>query len=100
MELKFIQLEERHTSNGSNRRERANLAALNPNPLAASNGRNGKPKPKGGGKFFNRKKIRSNNSSGDGRHIVCFGCNKPGHKKSECPERKEGNTVNAGAARG
>jgi hypothetical protein len=43
MELKFIQLEERHTSNGSNHWERANLAALNPNPLAAFNRRNGKP---------------------------------------------------------
>jgi hypothetical protein len=90
MELKFIQLEERHTSNGSNRRERANLAALNPNPLAASNRRNGKPKPKGGGKFVSRKKIRPANSSGDGRPIVCFSCNKPGHKKSDCPERRRG----------
>ncbi len=100
MELKFIQLEERHTSNGPTRRERANLAALNPNPLAASNRRNRKPKPKGGGKFGNRKKSRPANSSGDGRPIVCFGCNKPGHKKSECPDRKEGNSANAGAARG
>ncbi len=31
---------------------------------------------------------------------MCFGCNKPGHKKSECPERKEGNTANVGAAWG
>jgi hypothetical protein len=100
MELKFIQLEECHTSNGSSHRERANLAALNPNPLAASNRRNGKPKPKGGSRFVNRKKVRSSNSSGDGKPIVCFGCYKPGHKKSECPERKEGNTANAGATRG
>jgi hypothetical protein len=37
MELKFIQLEERHTSSTSSRHERANLAALNPKPLVASN---------------------------------------------------------------
>jgi hypothetical protein len=65
MELKFIQLEERHTSNGSRHRERANLAALNPNTLAASNQCNGKPKPKGGRRFINRKKVCSSNSSGD-----------------------------------
>ncbi len=100
MELKFIQLEERHTSNGSSCLERENLAALNPNPLAASNHRNGKTKPKGGSRFFNWKKVHPANSSGNGKPIVCFGCNKPGHKKSECPERKEGNTANAGAARG
>jgi hypothetical protein len=47
MELKFIQLEERHTSSASSRHERANLAALNPNPLAASNRRHGKTKPRG-----------------------------------------------------
>ncbi len=41
MELQFIQLEERHTSSASSCHERANLAALNPNPLAASNRRNG-----------------------------------------------------------
>ena len=51
MELKFIQLEEHHTSSASSR-------------------------------------------------IVCFSCNKPGHKKSECPERKEGNTANVRAAQG
>ena len=42
----------------------------------------------------------SSNSSNDTRPIMCFGCDKPGHKKSECPERKEGNTANVGAARG
>ncbi len=47
MELMFIQPEERHTSNESSHRERANLVALNPNLLAASNQRNRKPKPKG-----------------------------------------------------
>ena len=103
MELKFIQLEERHTSSASSRRERANLAALNPNPLAASNRRHGKTKPRGATKSGNPKKHRtttSNNSGNNTRPIVCFGCNRPGHKKSECPERKEGNTANVGAARG
>jgi hypothetical protein len=50
--------------------------------------------------LVNWKKACPVNSSGDGKPIVCFGCNKPGHKKFECPERKEGNTANAGAARG
>jgi hypothetical protein len=100
MELKFIQPEECHTPNGSNRRERANLVALNLNPLAASNRRNGKSKTKGGRRFENWKKAPPANSSGNGRPIVCFGCNKPGHKKSECPVRKEGNTANTDAARG
>ncbi len=59
MELKFIQLKECHTSNGSSRR-----------------------------------------SSSDGKPIICFSCNKPGHEKSECPERKEGNTAITGAASG
>jgi hypothetical protein len=43
MELKFIQLEEHHTSNSSSCREQANLAALNPNPLASSNHFNKNP---------------------------------------------------------
>jgi hypothetical protein len=98
MELNFIQLEERHTSNGWSCRERANLAALNPNPLAASNGCNGKTKPKGGSRFVNWKKVCPANSIGDDKPIICFGHNKPRHKKSDCPERKEGNTANAGAA--
>jgi hypothetical protein len=80
MELKFVQLEERHTSNGSSHHERVNLAALNLNPLAASNCRNGKLKPKGGSRFVNQKKFHRTNSSGDSKPIVCFGCNKPGHK--------------------
>ncbi len=103
MELKFIQLEERHTSSASSHREIANLAALNPNPLAASNRRHSKTKPQGATKSGNPKKHRtptSSNSSNDTRPIRCFGCNKPGHKKSECPERKEGNIANVGAARG
>ncbi len=82
MELKFIQLEERHMSSASSRRERANLAALNPNPLAASNHHNGKPKPWGTTKSGNPKKTRSttsSNSSNDTRPIMCFSCNKPGH---------------------
>jgi hypothetical protein len=90
-------------SSASSHRERANLAALNPNPLAASNRHNGKTKQWGTTKSGNPKKSRvttSSNSSNGTRTIVCFGCNKPGHKKSECPERKEGNTANAGAARG
>ncbi len=82
MELKFIQLEECHTSNGSSHHEQVNLAALNTNPLAASNCHNSKPKPKGGSKFDSQKKAHPANSSGNGRQIVCFGCNKPGHKKS------------------
>ncbi len=48
MELMFIQLEKCHTSNGSSHRERANLATLKPNPLAASNCFNSKTKLKGG----------------------------------------------------
>ncbi len=103
MELKFIQLEERHASSASSRCERANLAALNPNPLAASNHRHGKTKPRGATKSGIPKKHRtttSSNSSNDTRPIICFSCNKPGHKKSECPERKEGNTANVGAAQG
>ncbi len=100
MELKFNQLEECHTSNGSSCRERVNLVALNPNPLAASNRRNGKPKPKGGNRFINWKKVHPPDSSGNSKPLVCFGCNKPGHKKFEYLERKEGNKANAGAARG
>ncbi len=103
MELKFIQLEERHTSSTSSCHERANLAALNPNPLAASNHHHGKTKPRGATKSGIPKKhctTTSSNSSNDTRPIVCLGCNKPGHKKSECPERKEGNTANVGAAQG
>jgi hypothetical protein len=91
MELKFIQLEEWHMSSASSHRERANLAALNQNPLAASNHRNGKTKPRSTTKSVNPKKSHvttSSNSSNDTRPLVCFGCNKPGHKKSECPERK------------
>ncbi len=91
MELKFIQLEERHTSSASSRHERANLAALNPNPLATSNHCHGKTKPRGTTKSGNPKKhltTSSSNSSNDTRPIMCFGCNKPGHKKSECPERR------------
>jgi hypothetical protein len=80
MELKFFQLDELYTYNGSSHRERANLAALNPNPLAATSHCNGKSKPKGGRKFDIWKKACPANSSGDGRPIVCFGCNKPGHK--------------------
>jgi hypothetical protein len=103
MELKFIQLKEQHTSSASSHHERANLAALNPNPLAASNRHNGKTNPQGTTKSGNPKRhhaTTSSNSSNDTRPIVCFSCNKPGHKKSECPERKEGNTANVGAARG
>jgi hypothetical protein len=103
MELKFIQLEERHMSSASSRHERAKLAALNPNPLAASNRCKGKTKPRGTPKSGNPKQhhaITSSNSSNDTRPIVCFGCNKPGHKNSECPERKEGNAANVGAAWG
>jgi hypothetical protein len=81
MELKLILLEEHRTFNGSRRHERANLAALNQNPLAASNCHNGKSKPKGGSKFDNQKKAHPANSSSDVKPIVCFGCNKPGHKK-------------------
>jgi hypothetical protein len=81
-------------------REPVSLAALNPNPLAASNCHNVKPKPKGGRKFENWKKARPISSSGDGRLIICFSCNKQEHKKSECSEKKEENVVNAGAARG
>ncbi len=47
MELKFIQLEERNMSSASSCRERANLAALNANPLATSNHRHGKTKQRG-----------------------------------------------------
>jgi hypothetical protein len=52
--------------------------------------------------FFSHreKNLTNSNSSNDTRPIVCFGCNKPGHKKSECPKRKEGNTANVGASRG
>ncbi len=103
MELKFIQLEEHHMSNASSRWEQANLATLNPNLLAASSHHNSKTKPQGTTKSGYPKKHRvttSSNSSNDTRSIVCFGCNKPGHKKSECPERKEGNTANVGAAQG
>ncbi len=103
MELKFIQLEERHTSSASSHLERANLAALNPIPLAVSNRRHGKTKPRGATNAGNPKKHRtttSSNSSNDTRPTVCFSCNKPGHKKSECPERKEGNTASVDAARG
>jgi hypothetical protein len=103
MELKFIQLEEHHMSSASSRHERANLAALNPNLLAASNHRNGKTKQQGTTKSGNPEKnhvTTSSNSSNDTRPIVCFGFNKPGHKKSECPERKEGNSANVGAAQG
>jgi hypothetical protein len=96
----FIQLEEHHTSNGSSCREQVNLAALNQNLLAASNHHNDNPKPKGGSKFQNRRKVGPTNSSSNGRPIVCFGCNNPGHKKSECPEKKEENMANDGAARG
>jgi hypothetical protein len=103
MELKFIQLEEQHTSSASSCQERVNLGAPNPNPLAASNCHNGKTQPWGTTKFGNPKKSHittSSNSSNDSRPIVCFGCNKPGHKKYECPERKEGNTANVGPAWG
>jgi hypothetical protein len=102
MELKFIQLEEHHTSNGSNRRERANLAALNPNPLAASNWHNGKRKPKGGSRLVNRKKVPPSNNSGDGKPIICFSCNKPGHKNLNVLKGRRGirPMLVHGAARG
>ncbi len=58
MQLKFIQLEKRHTSIASSRHERANLAALNPNPLAASSRHHGKTKPRGATKSGNPKKHR------------------------------------------
>ncbi len=86
----FIQLEECHTSNGPTCCEWANLKALNPNLLAASNLPNGRLKAKSGSKPGNNKKAHPANSSGDGKPIVCVGCNKPRHKKSECPERKGG----------
>jgi hypothetical protein len=54
MKLKFIQLKECHTSNRSSHREQANLAALNPNPLAASNHHNGKPKLRCSSKLENQ----------------------------------------------
>jgi hypothetical protein len=100
IELKFIQLKECHTSKGSSHCEQMNLAALNLNLLAASNHHNGKSKPKGGSKVENQKKTHPTNSSGDGIPITCFGCSKPGHKKSECPEKKEENMANAGTASG
>ncbi len=100
MELKFIQLEKCHTSSASSCRERANLAALNPNLLAASNHQNGKSKPRGSNKPGNLKRTCPANSNKDTQAIICFSCNKPGHNKSECPDRKEGNTANIGAARG
>jgi hypothetical protein len=56
-ELKFIQLQEHHTSNWSSHREWANLAALNPNSLAASNCRNGKSKPKAEVSFIIRRRL-------------------------------------------
>ncbi len=45
--LKFMQQEEQHTSIASSHHQQANLAALNPNPFAASNCHNGKSKSKG-----------------------------------------------------
>ncbi len=66
MELKFILLEEHHTSNSPSHREQVNLAALNPNTSAASNCHNGKSKPKDGSKFDTQKKARPTNSSCDG----------------------------------
>jgi hypothetical protein len=50
MEIKFILLEEHHAPSGSSHHENANIAALNPNPLATLNRHNGKFKPKGGNK--------------------------------------------------
>jgi hypothetical protein len=55
MQLKFIQLEECHSSNGSTHCTRANLAALNQNPLAAANHHNGRLKAKGDSKTGNNK---------------------------------------------
>jgi hypothetical protein len=63
MELKFIQLEEQHTSSASSLHERANLVALNPSLLAASNRHNGTTKPRGTTKSGNLKKTRSPTSS-------------------------------------
>jgi len=42
LEQRFLQLEEHHALRGSARREGANAAHLNPNPLAASNRQGGK----------------------------------------------------------
>jgi hypothetical protein len=62
--------------------ERANLAALNPNPLAASKHRIGKLKAKGGNNPGYQKKAQPASSNTNGRPIICFGCNKPGHTKA------------------
>jgi hypothetical protein len=88
MEQKFLQLEEHQAPWGNSHQENAHLASLNPNPLAASNRCNGKPKPR----------HRADSSATTAKAIVCFGCNKPGHKKNECPERKEGNGTNVGTS--
>jgi hypothetical protein len=41
-------------------------------------------------KFINRRKVRSSNSSGDGKPIVCFSCNKPGHKNLNVLKARRG----------
>jgi hypothetical protein len=107
LEQYFLQLEERHALRGSTHQEGANVALLNPNPLAASNHQSGKQKGKPPQRGRVAKKLRnagstsSNTIACDGKPILCFKCGKPGHKKADCLTRKEGNggTTN-GSARG
>lgn len=99
LEQRFLQLEERHALRGSARREGANAALLNPNPLAASNRQGGKHKGKPQQRGGVNKKLRPASSTGststgrDGKPILCFKCGKPGHKKADCP-------TNVGASNG
>jgi hypothetical protein len=107
LEQHFLQLEERHALCGSARQEGANVALLNPNPLAASNHQGGKQKGKLQRHGGVTKKLRtaggtSSTTTGcDGKPILCLKCGKPGLKKVDCPTGKEGNGgTSNGSARG
>ncbi len=90
MELKFIQLEGRHMSSTSSHHERANLAALNPNPLAASNRHHGKTKPWGTTKSGDPKKHRATTSSNSSKDTQLGMTSCYGHTRNSLCEHGPG----------